>query len=102
MPIDWTIKPAELLTVMIKRKKGYNRKVGDWEFLTCNGTGTETTSRGKLENCQSCHIENKSSDYVSRTDCLMDMEKESIFYDATPEKPFEGEVKNRLRNLSFS
>ena len=59
-------KEAELLTVMIKREKGYNPKVGDWEFLTFNGAGTETTARGKLENCQTCHLVEKSTDYVSR------------------------------------
>lgn len=56
----------ELLTVMIKREKNYNPMVGDWEFLTFNGAGTETTARGKLENCQSCHLAEKSTDYVSR------------------------------------
>jgi Cytochrome P460 len=59
-------KAAELLTVMIKRKKDYNPKVSDWEFLTFNGAGTETTARGKLENCQTCHLAEKSTDYVSR------------------------------------
>ncbi len=78
LPIAHTIEPAELLTVMIKRKKDYNRKVGDWEFLTFNGTGTETTSRGKLENCQSCHIENKSTDYVSRAEYLTDEIKRKL------------------------
>ena len=59
-------KDVELLTVMIKREKGYNSEVGDWEFLTFNGAGTETTARGKLENCQTCHLVEKSTDYVSR------------------------------------
>ena len=59
-------KEPELLTVMIKREKDYNPNVGDWEFLTFNGTGTETTARGKLENCQTCHLVEKSTDYVSR------------------------------------
>ena len=60
-----SIEP-ELLTVMIKRDKNYNPKVGDWEFLTFNGAGTETTTRGKLENCQTCHLVEKSTDYISR------------------------------------
>lgn len=59
-------KEAELLTVMIKREKDYNPTVGDWEFLTFNGAGTETTARGKLENCQACHLVEKPTDYVSR------------------------------------
>ena len=57
---------AELLTVMIKREKDYNPTVGDWEFLTFNGAGTETTARGKLQNCQTCHLLEKATDYVSR------------------------------------
>lgn len=59
-------KTPELLTVMIKRDKNFNPKVGDWEFLTFNGKGTETTARGKLENCQTCHLVEKPTDYVSR------------------------------------
>lgn len=59
-------KDAELLTVMIKREKNYNPKVGDWEFLTFNGAGTETTARGRLESCQTCHLVEKQTDYVSR------------------------------------
>lgn len=59
-------KEPELLTVMIKRSKNYNPKVGDWEFLTFNGAATETTARGKLENCQTCHLVEKPTDYVSR------------------------------------
>jgi hypothetical protein len=59
-------KEPELLTVMIKREKDYNREVGDWEFLTFNGAGTETTARGKLESCQTCHLVEKRTDYISR------------------------------------
>ena len=59
-------REAELLTVMIKRDKDYNPKVGDWEFLTFNGSGTETTARGKMENCHTCHLVEKSTDYISR------------------------------------
>lgn len=59
-------KEPELLTVMIKREKDYNPAVGDWEFLTFNGAGTETTARGKLENCQTCHLVEKTTDYISR------------------------------------
>ncbi len=56
----------ELLTVMIKRRKGFNPSVGDWEFFTSNGAATETTARGKLESCQRCHVEMKTTDYISR------------------------------------
>lgn len=56
----------ELLTVMIKREKNYNAEAGDWEFLTFNGDGTQTTARGKLESCQACHIAEEPTDYISR------------------------------------
>ena len=57
----------ELLTVMIKRKKGFNPEVGDWEFMTLNGQATEVISKGKLESCQSCHLDYKQNDYITRT-----------------------------------
>lgn len=56
----------ELLTVMIKREKGFNAQVGDWEFLTLNGAATEVTAKGKLESCQMCHINYDKNDYISR------------------------------------
>ena len=56
----------ELLTVMIKREKGFNPENGDWEYMTVNGQVTEVTAKGKLENCQACHVLEKSTDYVSR------------------------------------
>lgn len=59
-------KSPELLTVMIKREKGFNAEVGDWEFLTLNGEATEVTAKGKLESCQACHIGYTQNDYISR------------------------------------
>ena len=55
-----------LYTIMRKREAGYNPRLGDWEFLTFNGEGTETTARGKLENCQTCHRKKRDSDFVFR------------------------------------
>lgn len=60
-------KNPELLTVMIKRDKGFNAEVGDWEFMTLNGAATEITARGKLENCMACHLGYKDNDFVTRT-----------------------------------
>jgi Cytochrome P460 len=56
----------ELLTVMIKREKGFNPDNGDWEYMTVNGEATEVTAKGKLENCMACHAVEKSTDFVSR------------------------------------
>lgn len=59
-----TSKSPELLTVMVKRQKGFNSANGDWEFLGLNGTATKIEGRGKLANCQSCHVSQKENDYV--------------------------------------
>lgn len=56
----------ELLTVMVKRERGFNPESGDWEYMVVNGTGTKAEARGKLENCQSCHIPMKDTDFVYR------------------------------------
>lgn len=57
----------ELLTVMIKRGKGFNPTSGDWEYMVVDGTGTKIQAQGKLENCQSCHSAKPDTDYVFRT-----------------------------------
>jgi hypothetical protein len=56
----------ELLTAMIKREAGYNPENGDWEYMALDGTGKKVQARGKLENCQACHMMVKENDYVSR------------------------------------
>ena len=56
----------ELLTVMIKRDRGYNPDSGDWEYMVVDGNGQSIQERGKLENCQSCHMMERNTDYVSR------------------------------------
>ena len=57
----------ELLTVMIKRGKGFNPTSGDWEYMVVDGTGTKVMAQGKLENCQLCHTTKSGTDYVFRT-----------------------------------
>lgn len=57
----------ELLTVMIKREKGFNPDSGDWEYAVFDGTGTKVESRGKLGNCQGCHLAKSKTDYIFRT-----------------------------------
>src|SRR5262249_273631 len=57
----------ELLTVMIKRPKGYNPTVGDWEFLLVSGDVKHIAERGRLETCQNCHLTQAKQDYVYRT-----------------------------------
>jgi Cytochrome P460 len=57
----------ELLTVMIKRSKGFNPVTGDWEYMVVDGTGTKVEARGKLENCQGCHLAQPQTDFIFRT-----------------------------------
>jgi hypothetical protein len=57
----------ELLTVMIKREKGFNPETGDWEYMVTDGAGTTVQARGKLANCQACHLSKPQSDYIFRT-----------------------------------
>jgi hypothetical protein len=56
----------ELLTVMIKRRAGYDPKKGDWEYLVTDGAGKKVYERGKINNCQRCHVTQSASDYVFR------------------------------------
>lgn len=66
LPLSNSTTP-ELLTVMVKREPGYNPESGDWEYMVFDGTGQTVQARGKLENCQSCHVMEKDTDYVSRS-----------------------------------
>jgi hypothetical protein len=64
---DKSSQTPELLTVMIKRGKGFNNESGDWEYMVVDGSGTKVEAQGKLENCQGCHQANQQKDYVFRT-----------------------------------
>ena len=55
-----------LYTIMRKREAGYNPELGDWEFSVVGANGTEVLAKGKLENCQSCHVGEGTSDFVFR------------------------------------
>ena len=57
----------EMLTVMVKREKGFNRESGDWEYMVVNGEQTEIEGRGNLANCRSCHAIKSETDYVFRS-----------------------------------
>ncbi len=64
---DKSSQTPELLTVMIKRGKGFNNESGDWEYMVTDGSGTKIQAQGKLEKCQSCHQANSQKDYIFRT-----------------------------------
>lgn len=54
----------EVLTVMIKRKKGFNPEANDWEFLLVSGDATKIRKREKTGSCQSCHKSVSAKDFV--------------------------------------
>lgn len=74
-PQSGDAKSPELLTVMIKREKGYNPNLGDWEFAALDGVvdslaiskGGAVIARGKIESCQNCHKTIEKTDYVFRS-----------------------------------
>ena len=64
---DKTSQTPELMTVMIKRGKGFNPASGDWEYMVVDGSGTKVLAQGKLENCEACHSGKPGTDYVFRS-----------------------------------
>ena len=58
-----TAQNPQVLTVMIKREKGFNPKGGDWSFLTVDGAATKVKSR-KGGECLECHQSARDRDFV--------------------------------------
>jgi hypothetical protein len=58
-------KDPALLTVMIKREKGYNPESRDWEYLVVDGPATKIEERGKLSKCNQCHEKYEDTDFVT-------------------------------------
>lgn len=54
----------QLLTVMIKRARGFNPKANDWEFLTVDGAMTKILERQKKGSCLDCHASQQQRDFV--------------------------------------
>ena len=54
----------QLLTVMIKRARGFNPKANDWEFLAVDGAMTKILERQKKGSCLDCHASEKARDVV--------------------------------------
>lgn len=54
----------ELVTAMIKRKKGFNPAANDWEFLLLSGDATKIKKREKTGACQRCHASVSAKDFV--------------------------------------
>lgn len=62
---DPKAKDPEVLTVMIKRKQGYNPPSRDWEYLVLDGPATKIMERGKLARCNECHQDYPDTDFVT-------------------------------------
>lgn len=56
----------ELLTVMLKRAKGFNPECGDWEFRTASPDGDYAATED-VAHCVSCHVAKPDSDFTFRT-----------------------------------
>jgi cytochrome P460 len=59
-------KKTELFTGMLKRRKGYNPEMGDWEFFVLDASHASVLAYGKIESCSECHASFKQTDFVSR------------------------------------
>jgi hypothetical protein len=57
----------QLLTVMIKRGRGFNPKANNWEFLAIDGTMTKVVERQKKGSCLDCHVSQEQHDFVYPT-----------------------------------
>jgi Cytochrome P460 len=53
-----------LLSVMVKRAAGFNRKAGDWEFLVIDGEMTKVRERQKGGSGLECHASQRDRDFV--------------------------------------
>lgn len=56
----------DLLAVMIKRPKGFNRKSNDWDFLVVSGDGKKIDKQVKSGECVKCHESRSQDDFVFR------------------------------------
>lgn len=57
-------KAPDVLTVMIKRQAGFNRKANGWEFLMIDGAGAKVIEQQKKGSCFGCHKSQAASDFV--------------------------------------
>ena len=54
----------DVLVVMVKHEKKFNRKANGWEFLTVNGNMTKILKREKGGACLQCHSTAADNDFV--------------------------------------
>lgn len=56
-----------LVTVMVKREKGFSPKTGDWEYLVADSVLSKIIKREKVGSCSKCHANAESTDFVFKT-----------------------------------
>ncbi|MBS1793105.1 MAG: cytochrome P460 family protein [Acidobacteria bacterium] len=59
-------QPA-LVTVMIKREKGFSPKTGDWEYAVVDGPLDRIVKRETTGSCSKCHAQAAATDFVFKT-----------------------------------
>ena len=57
----------ELVTVMVKREKGFSAKTGDWEYLVIDGAMDKIKQRETVSSCSKCHAQAAQTDFVFKT-----------------------------------
>jgi hypothetical protein len=53
--------------LMVKRTPGYFPAGGDWEYVFVNENPNQSTSRGQLTECATCHASQGDRDYLFRS-----------------------------------
>lgn len=56
----------QLVAVMIKRKKGFSPRTGDWEFFVLDGKDLKMQKRETKGDCAKCHTQAQKTDWVFR------------------------------------
>lgn len=57
----------EVVTVMIKREKGFSPKTADWEFFVLGGALDKVEKRETNGSCAECHTQAARTDWVFKT-----------------------------------
>jgi hypothetical protein len=57
----------ELVTVMLKREKGFSPKTSDWEYFIINGAVSDVKLSEKVGSCSKCHTKAAETDMVFKT-----------------------------------
>lgn len=62
-----TDEKPELVTVMVKREKGFSKKSGDWEFFVVQGDLGKINKQETKGDCAKCHVQAEKTDWVFKT-----------------------------------